>query len=135
MRAPFLERISRFAPLLLRVGLAAVILWFGTNQLLEPSLWVSWVPAWTSALGTDAMTVVYLNGAFEVVAGVLLLLGCWTRLVAFAIFLHMCLIILDIGMSPTGVRDAGIAVGLLALAMQEGDRYSLTRDPLAHRSL
>ncbi len=112
-----LAKAHTFAPTVLRLGLAAVILWFGANQIFDPQAWTGWVPEWTALLGLDPTTVVYLNGGFEVVTGLMLLTGFLVPFAAFALFVHLCVIILEIGMTPTGVRDFGIAVGLLALAM------------------
>ncbi len=112
-----LAKAPTFAPLVLRLGLSAVILWFGINQILEPQAWTVWVPEWTALLGIDATTVVYMNGGFEIIAGLMLLTGFLVPFAALALFLHLCVIILEIGMTPTGVRDFGISVALLALAM------------------
>lgn len=111
-----LAKAPQYALPVLRIGLALVILWFGVNQLLSPDTWTTWVPDWASAFA-DAKTIVYLNGGFEVIAGLLLLVGLFVPWVAVLLFLHLLLIIFEIGMTPTGVRDFGIAVGLLALAM------------------
>lgn len=111
-----LSKAPEYALPVLRVGLSLVILWFGANQLINPDAWTTWVPAWATVF-VDAKTIVYLNGGFEVVAGLLLLFGLFVSWVALFLFLHLLLIIFEIGMTPTGVRDVGIAVGLLALAM------------------
>lgn len=118
----FLHRASSYAPLVLRCGIAAVILWFGVQQLLNPEAWTIWLPEWTAIFGIAPATIVYLNGGFEVVAGLLLLIGFWTRLVAFVLFLHMAVIVLDIGLNPTGVRDSGLAIALLAIALREDEK-------------
>ncbi len=117
MTLPFLTRFSRYAPLILRVGLATVVLWFGAEQLTNASGCIAWVPEWTSVIGLSPEQVVYANGTFEVVTGILLLFGFFTPIVAFVLFLHVCLITIQIGLNPTGVRDFGITVALLSLAL------------------
>lgn len=101
---------------ILRIGLGIVILWFGVSQLLTPSEWVSWVPAWTGTFGLTPLTVVYLNGVFETIFGALLLLGIYVRFAAILLFLHLVVIIIEIGMNSIGIRDFGLAAALLALA-------------------
>ncbi len=115
----FIQRASVYASLVLRCGLAVVILWFGVQQLLNAEAWTIWLPSWTAISGIAPSTIVYLNGGFEVAAGTALLFGFWTRLVAFVLFLHMSLIVFDIGLNPTGVRDFGLAIALLAIALRE----------------
>lgn len=117
MEFPVLGRFSKYATLVLRVGLAIVILWFGVEQLTNASAWTTWVPEWTSVIGLSAEQIVYLNGTFEVVAGILLLFGFFTSIVSFLLFLHLLLIVFEIGIEPTGVRDFGLAVALLALSL------------------
>lgn len=116
---PFIQRASAYASPVLRCGIAAVIIWFGVQQLLNAEAWTIWLPAWTAISGIEPTTIVYLNGGFEVVTGLMLLIGFWTRLVAFVLFLHLLVIVFDIGMNPTGVRDFGLAVALLAIALRE----------------
>jgi uncharacterized membrane protein YphA (DoxX/SURF4 family) len=102
-------------------------MWFGSSQLLQPDMWTTWVPEWTAVLGLDAARVVFLNGCFELLAGTLLLLGVYTRYVALVLFLHMLLVVYDIGLTAIGVRDFGLAAGFLALALDGRSPYSLVR--------
>ncbi len=121
----FLDRYSEYAPLVLRLGLAIVILWFGVNQLLSPEQWTAWVPGWTAALGLTPETVVFLNGIFEIVTGLLLVLGVYTRLIALVLFVHLLVIVFEIGITAIGMRDAGLATAFLALALDNRSRFAL----------
>ena len=112
-----LEKIEPYAPAVLLVGLAFVVVWFGVQQLLHGVAWAGFVPAWTSTLGIIPLTAVYANGTFEVVAGILLALGLFVRPLALLLFLHLVIIIVELGLSPTGVRDIGLAVGFLTIAL------------------
>lgn len=122
-----LAPLAPYSTLVLRLGLAVVIMWFGMSQLLQPDMWISWVPAWTEALGLTPATVVLLNGIFESIAGLLLFFGAFTRYVALLLFVHMILIVFDIGLTQIGMRDLGLAAGFLALALDNRSAYSLTR--------
>lgn len=118
-------RFAAYAPLVLRIGLGAVMLWFGYQQLTNSQAWVIWVPEWTAMLGMAPATIVLLNGLFEVAAGLLLILGIFVPFISLLLFLHLGIIVFDIGLTPIGVRDIGIAVGTLALAMLGSGPYSL----------
>ena len=112
--------------MVLRAGLVVLFLWFGLSQVGDPSAWVSWVPEWpTKLLGIDAYTVVLLNGIFESVLGVMLLLGLWTRWVALLLSLHLFFITYEIGWNDIGVRDFALATATLALALWGDDRWSV----------
>lgn len=112
----------------LRIGLALVILWFGGSQLLSPDSWLSWVPDWTAVFGLTPARVVLFNALFEIATGAMLLLGVYTRYVAALLFLHMLVLVVEIGLSPIGVRDFGLAAGFLALALERRHDWSVARD-------
>lgn len=115
------SNMERYAPAVLRIGLAMFLFWFGFSQLMNPADWLSWVPNWaTNLTGIDADDIVYMNGTFEVTAGILLAIGLWTRVVALIAALHLFVIVIDIGLSAIGVRDFGLAVALLSLGMMGG---------------
>ena len=118
--------LQKYAPVVLRVGLAFVFLWFGMTQLFDQSVWVSFIPkAITSVTGLSAETFVIINGVFEVFMASLLAFGIYTRWVGALLFLHMFAIIADVGLSPIGIRDVGLMVALLSITFQGGDDYSL----------
>ena len=112
-------RLSPYAPLVLRLGLSAVVLWFGVSQLIDAESWTIWVPGWVALFGLTPIAVVYLNGTFEVLFSSVLALGFFARPVAFLLFLHVFGIALLVGINAIGVRDFGIAAGFLALAFWE----------------
>jgi len=113
-----MKKLPLFAPVVLRLGLAGVFIWFGLSQLISPTMWVSYIPSWAVNLsGFAPTTLVVFNGLFEVVMAVLLAFGILNRIVAGLLFLHMVAIVGDVGLSPVGVRDIGLAVGLLASTM------------------
>lgn len=115
-----------FAPVVLRLGLSVLFLWFGLSQLAEPSLWVGWVPLWATGLtGFQPETVVLLNGALEVVGGVLLSLGLLVRLTALVLAAHLFVITYGIGPTEIGFRDFALACATLALALGGPDFLSL----------
>ncbi len=104
--------------LTLRLGLAALFLWFGFSQLLDGLNWVSWVPQWAvNILHIPPAMIVLLNGSFEVVAGSLLALNIWTRWAALLLALHLIVLIFDIGPTAIGVRDFAIMMATFALSL------------------
>lgn len=119
------NNINKYAPLILRIGLAMVFLWFGMNQLLNQSTWLSLIPEWVTSLsGMTAKTVVILNGIFEVAMSVFLAFGIWIRPVAILLSIHLLMIIGDLGLTAVGVRDVGLLSALVSVAFQGSDEYS-----------
>ncbi len=121
----YLPKLPVFAPVILRLGVAGVVIWFGTSQLLDQTMWTSFIPDWIIAVtGLTAKTFVILNGIFEVIAGTLVAFGFFIRPLAGLLFLHMLGIIATLGLSPIGIRDVGIATGLLSVALYGNDILS-----------
>lgn len=121
-----MKNLSHYSPYILRLGLAAVFIWFGLSQILDQSMWVSFIPGWVvSASGLSAATIVVFNGIFEVAMALCLVFGIQVRIAATLLALHMLSIVIDVGLSPIGIRDIGILVGTVAVALNGNDMFAL----------
>ncbi len=118
----YLSFLEPYSPSLLRFGMSAVILWFGIQQLLHASAWTAYVPDSAVAIShLSAVTLVYFNGTFELVFGLLLLFGWQTRIAALLLSLHLFDIMYVVGYGEIGVRDFGLAVATLSVFMNGPD--------------
>jgi hypothetical protein len=118
----FFHFLEIYSPAMLRIGMAAVILWFGLAQLLNASMWTAFIPdSIVSMTGLSAMTLVYINAVFELIFGTLLLFGWQTRFIAFFLAAHLFDIMYVVGYGEIGVRDFGLAVATLAVFMNGSD--------------
>lgn len=112
--------------LTLRLGLAALFLWFGFSQLFDGVNWVSWVPTWAvNLLHIPPAMIVLANGAFEVIAGSLLAFNIFTRWAALLLGIHLAVLVFDIGANAIGVRDFGLMMATFALAFLAEKKPSL----------
>ena len=107
-----------------RIGMAIVFLWFGVDQLRHVESYVFFLPEWISVLPMSEAAFVKLNGWFEIVAGLLLVAGLQTRIIAALLGLHLLGIAWSIG-DAIGVRDFGLAVATLGIAIGAPDAWSL----------
>ncbi|MCX6719238.1 MAG: DoxX family protein [Candidatus Taylorbacteria bacterium] len=119
--------MRNIAPIILRIGISLVIIWFGAQQLLDASLWVSYLPDWAHALPVSQIGLVHINGWFEVLAGLSLLAGFYTRIAAFLIALHLLEITYTVGYGQIGVRDFGLTIALISVFFYGADKWSLDR--------
>lgn len=117
--------MAKYAPLIVRVGVSLVFLWFGLQQLTDPSSWLGWLPTYALSLPISPLNLVYLNGAFEAIFGLLLISGLYTRLAASLLALHMAHIISVVGYGEIGVRDFGIFMATVSVALRGKDNFSL----------
>lgn len=110
----------RFSPnagwLLVRIGIALVLFWFGINQILNPQDWVYYLPEWLVAISPIAPAyIVLINGGVEVVFGFFILFGMFLKISALLMGFHLALIALSLGNTPSGIRDWGLALATFAL--------------------
>ena len=111
-------RTERFGLQLLRLGLAAVFLWFGFSQLFNSLAWVDIVPGWAVSLAhLPPAMIVMMNGTMEVVLGTLMAMKIFVRTIAFILALHLLPIALSFGITAIGVRDIGLSLASMSLAL------------------
>lgn len=120
------ENLSSYAPVILRIGVCLVYLWFGISQLTNPAMWTSYIPDYAIRLAPlSAEQLVLANGIAEVILAALILLGYRVRIFAALLALHALHILVTVGYSAIGVRDFGIFVAVLSVFLYGPDRWSL----------
>lgn len=120
-----MDNKKQWAPVVVRIGISLVYLWFGTSQIMDPTMWISWLPDYTESFPVSAKTLVLLNGIFEVVAAIFLLLGAYTRIAAGLLALHAIHIVFTVGYGPIGVRDFGIMASVISVFLNGPDKLCL----------
>jgi len=114
------------APVVVRYGVALVLLWFGYQQLQDPSFWIGFVPDFVAAQSPLPLErLVLLNGAIEILLGVLLALGVFVRIAAIITAIHIALIAYSLGNTGVAIRDWGLAFAALGVFLYGPDRFSL----------
>lgn len=113
----------------LRIGLAAVFLWFGVNKFIQPQYWVdAWMPQWAQriaqTMGMSATNAVFLIGIFEVLVAVSLVTGFFTRAFASAAIVFLLTVLVANGLNEIVVRDIGLIAALVALVIWPQRRYA-----------
>lgn len=108
----------------LRWSLALLFVWFGTQQLLHPAQWVSYLPEWTGYLPMPSEMFVQLNGWLEICLATLLAIGVYTRFSAGLLGLHLAGIAVTAG-GAVGVRDATLAAACISVVLGGADQWSL----------
>jgi len=116
--------------LFLRLGLAAVFLWFGIDKFFNPSYWINaWTPIWLiefiSRFGIDKITLIYLFGIFEILVGISLLSTVFIRIFSFLAIIFLISIFIFAGINEVVIRDLGLIGGFLALLFWPSKNNSL----------
>ncbi len=120
----FTDKFRKYAPAVNRLGITAVILWFGINQLINPDNFLGYLPDFIFS-SSYAKTFIFANGILEVIAGTLLLLGPFTRFVALIMALHLLVITIELGYGDVAVRDFGLTLSTFAIALWGEDEWSI----------
>lgn len=109
-----LDDYRDLGPLLLRLALAAILLYYGLPKFTQYATFVGLFTKW--GLPAPAVSVI-LNGIVEVGGGVLVLLGLFTRPAAVALGFNFVIAILYVNL-PNGFATAkgGFAWPMLVLA-------------------
>lgn len=113
-----MNKCSAYAPWILRIGLGFVFIWFGWSGLTNTAMWTGLVPEWLTGIA-PAETLVKGHAIFELVFGLLLCAGIWTRWVAILLLLNLIHTITLLNYGPVMIRDIGLAAALLAIAVGE----------------
>ena len=122
------DKMRSFAPIIIRIGISFIFLWFGTQQIFNTEAWTSLIPGWiTSVSGINASVLVHFNGAFEIVVGFCLLFGYFTRITAFLLAFHMLDIMFTVGYSSIGIRDFGLSMATISIFLYGADSWSLDK--------
>jgi len=121
-------KLKKYAPVVLRTGIAIIFLWFAFTQIKNPASWTRMVPSYATAiLPFSATTLVYMNASIELILSTLLLLGFWTRASALLLSLHLLHITTILGYGPTAARDFSLAIATLAVFLAGADEYCLDK--------
>lgn len=111
---------------IIRLGLSFVFLWFGIDKFIQPMFWASWMPKiLIDAIPFSKIIFIYILGLGELILGVLLLIGLFTRLIALFVAIHLCGVIISIGFNDIAVRDFGLLLSAIALAINKIHYFSL----------
>ena len=117
---------SKYSPLVLRISIAIVLLWFGFSQLKNPAQWTRMMPDYTHIIFPfSKATLIYMNGVVEIILAAVLLLGLWTRVNSALITLHLLHITTIVGYGAVGARDLALAIAALAIFLYGPDEYCL----------
>src|SRR3989344_3730275 len=122
-----LSMLSFFAPTFLRVGMSLIFLWFGFSQIIDARSWIGYLPELTSKLPISAENFIFLNGVFEIIFGILLLIGLFTRISAFLLGIHLLGIAMSLGLTATGVRDFGLTFATIYTFLNGPDAFCIEK--------
>jgi len=113
------------AAILVRIAISLVVLWFGLNQIFNRELLIGYLPQFAYTLPIEPFTILFFSGIFEVVFGLLLIIGLFTRIASFLLALHILVIAFFLGYNDVAIRDYGLALVTFAIFLHGPDKWCL----------
>ena len=122
----FFIKNKDYSTAIIRISLALVLLWFGIDEIVNPENWFGYFPeSLTSLLPFSLETFFMINGIFEILVGILLLIGFYTRIIAFIVAFHLLSITIAVGYNDIGIRDFGLTLMAVSLIFSGAGVLSL----------
>ncbi|MDY6789358.1 MAG: DoxX family membrane protein [Candidatus Nanohaloarchaea archaeon] len=127
----YLAQYSGSSYTIFRSGLGLMILLSGVHQLVNPTLWTSYIaPVFANLMnqtGISGAIFMQVNGVFEILFGVALVMDRYTTLAAGLVTVSMAGIIVNLGLAGAGyidiiVRDIGLLLLALGVTLQSARR-------------
>jgi uncharacterized membrane protein YphA (DoxX/SURF4 family) len=117
--------IKKYAPLTVRYGISIVFILFGISQIRDPISWTGYLPSLISSFPISPENFIVINGISEIVLGILLAIGLFTRTVSALLSLHLAGIIISLGYNEIAIRDFGLLMGTLSIFLNGKDDWCL----------
>lgn len=121
----YLIKNKNYSIVIIRISLALVLLWFGIDEVLNPEAWFGYIPIGLSQILPISNDIfITLSGIFEIIVGIMLLVGLYTRIIALIVALHLFFIIISVGYNDIGVRDFGLMAMSISLIFSGSGVFS-----------
>jgi len=117
--------ISKYAPVIARLGVGIVFFIFGIWQLSNPSSWFGYIPDFILNAGIFPGYVIFFNGILDFLIGFALLTGFFLRPAAALGILHLIITTTTLGFNDVSVRDFGLLVVLISVFLHGPDYFCL----------
>ncbi len=118
---------KKYAPIFLRISLSAVFLWFGYTSIFNYQKFLGYVPSFAYSVPLSLREILFINGLFEIILGVFLLVGFYTRISALLLSLHTLAIAISLGYNDVAIRDMGIALATFSVFISGDDEWCIDR--------
>lgn len=106
-----MQKLIKYRHLVLRLGLAFVLIYAGISIIRNPGDWIGFVPEWMEKIVSRELFLT-IHAYFEVMLGLAAIFNFWPRVLYLVTALDMLSILVFYGIDAVSFRD----VGLLALA-------------------
>jgi len=126
----------KYPQLILRIGLGVVFFYFGIMKFFNPVFWASFIPVYIENLLPISINLfLYIQGLVEVIIGLALIFGFYTRLFSFLTASILFVIMVSLGFNDVTVRDFGLFMMAVSLIISGAGELSLDNKIKSKKSL
>ena len=126
----------KYPQLILRIGLGVVFFYFGIMKFFNPVFWTSFIPVYIENLLPISINLfLYIQGLVEVIIGLALIFGFYTRLFSFLTASILFVIMVSLGFNDVTVRDFGLFMMAVSLIISGAGELSLDNKIKSKKSL
>lgn len=120
-----MKNLKEYSPILIRISISLVFLWFGLTNVFNPNYLLGYLPQFISFIPIQPLTLMLINGIFEIFFGTLLLIGFFTRFASIILTINLIPIIIGLGYNDIAIRDIGLALVTLSIFLHGPDKWCL----------
>jgi len=117
--------MKKYAPAVLRISISLLFLWFGLTSIFNYQVLQGYVPVFAYSFSLSIKSILLINGLFEVIFGLSLLIGFKIKISSLLLSIHTFLIAISLGYNEVAVRDFAIAFATFSIFLNGDDKWSL----------
>lgn len=114
---------SKYTPMIARYGVSFVFLVFGIWQIVNPESWLGYLPHFAFGFGINPLTLLILNGIFDLIIGISLATGIFLRFFSVLGVIHLLGIEITLGFNDILIRDIAIMIVLFSVFLKGKDEW------------
>ncbi len=104
---------------ILRVGIAVTFLWIGVLIFASPEAWGNLLPSWAAGIMPMPLEQAMLGTAVtDILIGFFLLIDFYTWFFSLLAALHLIIVLIVAGITPSTARDIGLLAGCISLIFE-----------------
>jgi uncharacterized membrane protein YphA (DoxX/SURF4 family) len=121
-----LKMNKEYVPLILRIGLGIPFFWFGIDKFFNPIFWARFIPEYMKSLIPISInSFMYLQGTIEVLVGIFLIIGLFTRITSYLSSIILIVVIISVGFNNISLRDVGLLSISISLIYLNSGKLSI----------
>lgn len=118
---------KKYVPIFLRISLSLVFLWFGYANIFNYEIFLKYIPSFVYSLPLSLREVLFINGVFDIVFGLFLLVGFYTRISALLLSFQILAITYFVGYNGATIGNIGLFLATISIFINGFDEWCIDK--------